>query len=183
MVEIVTVLAMTLILVAFGLPQLMNAVYSARIRGAASDLAGLVQQARFLAEQQNVTLAVYTGTVDGGLTGAFIPCYRTGTSDLCGSSAGTTWATGEPDIPFTSGISLGAAASAPSGLTLGFTPQAAGSILYFSPRGLLSTSTGASATQGFVFYLTDTHGNWAAVAVTTAARTKVWGYTGGGPWH
>jgi Tfp pilus assembly protein FimT len=181
--EVVMVLLVVMILLAIGIPQLMNAIYVSRIRGTADDVAGLVQQARILAEQQNTTLAVYTGTVDGGLSGAFVNCYRNGTSDSCGSGAGTSWASGMPDIPFTSGVTLGSSSSAPGTLSPGFTPEAAGTTLYFSPRGLPVKSSGVTyvASNGVIFYLTDTHGNWAAVSVSGAGRSKVWAYTG--TWH
>jgi len=183
MVELLTAVTISMILAVVAIPQLMRAVYTSRIRGTAADLAGLIQRARIMAEQQNATLAIYTGTVDGGLQGAFINCYRSGTNDVC--PAGTTWQSGvgEPDIPFSSGVSLGTAGSAPSTLSLTPTPETAGTILYFSPRGLPVKSSGATyvASKGVVFYLTDTHNNWAAVSVSGAGRSKVWVYAGG--WH
>ena len=170
-IELVTVATIIVILVAIAVPQMLGAIYSWRINGAASDLAGLIQQARILSEKQNTTTPIYTGAVETNAQGAFI-----GTS-------GTSWATGEPDVPYAANVTNGTAANAPSTLSPGFTPEPAGTTLYFSGRGLPVKASGATyvPSNGVIFYLTDIHGDWAAVSVTGAGRTKVWRYTGA--WH
>jgi prepilin-type N-terminal cleavage/methylation domain-containing protein len=171
LIELVTVATIILILAAIAVPQLLSVTYTWRLRGAATDLGGLIQQARMLAEKQNTALPVYTGSVETNAQGAFI-----GTS-------GSTWTAGEPDVPYGGGVSNGAAASAPAGLSPGFTPEAAGTTLYLSARGLPAKASGSTfvPSNGVIFYLRDTHGNWSAVSVTGAGRTKVW--TWSGAWH
>ena len=171
-VELAVVATILLILSAMAVPVLMNTVYTAKVRGAASDLSGLVQQARILAERQNAYLAVYAGAVETNGTGVFV--------DTTGN--GSTWKTGDPDIPFANGVTNGAAGNAPGTFNPGFTPETAGTILYFSPRGLPVKPSGATyaASQGVVFYITDTHGHWAAISVSPAARSKVWVWNGSG---
>jgi hypothetical protein len=50
----------------------MSTVRSSRIRDAATQLSSLIQQGRLLAEQGNVTVPIYTGTVKNNAAGAFI---------------------------------------------------------------------------------------------------------------
>lgn len=172
MIELMVVLAIILILSAIATPYLLNAIYLARTRSAADDLSGLVQLAKITAEKQNTTLPVYVGTVETGATGGFI------------GIGGSTWATGDPDVPFANGITAGAAASVPSALSPGFGPEATGTTLYFSPRGLPVKASGATyvASAGVIFYLTDPHSNWSAVSVSGSGRSKAWVWDGNS-WH
>jgi prepilin-type N-terminal cleavage/methylation domain-containing protein len=171
LIELVTVVTVMLIILAIAIPMLLNVIYMWRIRGTAADLAGLIQQARMLAEKQNTTLPVYTGTVETNAQGAFV-----GTS-------GSTWAAGEPDVPYGAGVSNGTAANAPAALSPGFTAEAAGTTLYLSARGLPVKASGNTyiPSNGVIFYLTDVHKDWAAVSVTGSGRTKTWIWTGS--WH
>jgi Tfp pilus assembly protein FimT len=170
-IELVAVVTIMVILVAIAVPPLLNVVYTSRIRGAAADLSSLIQEARILAEKQNTTLPVYTGHVETNATGAFI-----GTS-------GSTWATGEPDVPYGGDVTNGVAGNVPTALGPGFTAEAAGTTLYFSGRGLPVKSSGSTyvPSNGVIFYLTDSHGDWAAVSVTGSGRSKTWLWTGS--WH
>lgn len=172
--ELLVVVAVTMILMAFAVPQLMGAIYLSRVRGGAADFAGLIQQARITAEKQNATLGVYAGAVESNATGAFI--------DTTGN--GSTWTSPDPDVPYANGVTNGSASNAPSVLNPGFTPESAGTTLYFSPRGLPVKSSGGSyvASAGVIFYLTDSHQDWAAVSVSGAGRSKVWVWNGTG-WH
>ena len=171
MIELVVVVTIIVMLVAIAVPQLLNTIYTWRIRGAASSLAGLIQQARILAEKQNTTLPVYAGTVETNAQGAFI-----GTS-------GSSWAAGEPDVPYAPGVTNGSASNAPAALNPGFTAEAAGTTLYFSGRGLPVKSSGLTyvPSNGVIFYVTDIHGGWSAVSVTGSGRSKTWIWTGS--WH
>jgi prepilin-type N-terminal cleavage/methylation domain-containing protein len=170
LIELTAVVTILLILVAIIVPVIFNTVYSWRIRGAADDLSGLIQRARSMAEQSNTTLPVYTGAVESG-QGAFI------------GTVGSTWASGEPAIPYDGTVSNGTAAAAPAALSPGFTAEPAGTILYFNPRGLPVMSSGGTfvPSSGVIYYITDTHGNWSAVSVTATGRSKAWLWTGS--WH
>jgi prepilin-type N-terminal cleavage/methylation domain-containing protein len=168
MIELIVVATISVILSAIAVPLLLNVIYTSRIRGAASDLSGLIQQARILAEQQNIALPVYTGSVGTNAQGAFI-----GTS-------GNTWVLGEPVVPYGGSVTNGSASSAPTALSPGFTAELAGTILYFSGRGLPVKPSGSTyiPSNGVIFYLTDTRGDWAAVSVTGAGRSKTWFWSG-----
>lgn len=166
--ELAVVLAVAIILVGSAVPQLMSAIHTAQLRGTANDLSGLIQQARLMAEKQNIDLPVYTGTVETNATGAFI------------GISGATWSFSDPDVPYANGVTNSAASRAPATVNPGFTPEAAGTTLYFSPRGLPVKSSGLTylASNGVVFYLTDTHSDWCAVSVSGAGRSHVWTWTG-----
>lgn len=170
--ELTVVVAITLILSAIATPQILQLVYQSRVRAAADGLAGLVQQARILGKRQNTIMPVYTGNVETNATGAFI-----GTS-------GSTWTSGEPDVPYGSGVSNGSASNVPTALSPGFTPESAGTTLYFDWRGLPVKSSGSTyvGSAGVIFYVTDSHSNWAAVSVSGAGRSKVW-ILSGSSWH
>jgi Tfp pilus assembly protein FimT len=100
-IELAVVLAVGLVLGGLAVPQLMSTIYMSRVRAAANDLSGLIQQGRMMAERQNTTLPVYAGTVETNAIGAFI------------GVNGSTWQSGDPDIPYASGVTNGAAANAP----------------------------------------------------------------------
>lgn len=170
-IELLVVISITAILTAIAVPQIFNVVYASRLRGAANGLAGLVQQARMLAEQQNKSIPVYTGTVETNATGAFI------------GLNGSTWQSGDPSVGFAASVSNGSASDVPTALSPGFTPEPSGTTLYFNWRGAPVTSSGAyMSPKGVIFYITDAHGNWAAVSVSSAGRTKVW-VLNGTAWH
>jgi Tfp pilus assembly protein FimT len=172
MLELAIVLAIVLILAAFALPQLMRTVSMSRVRGAAIDLSGLVQQARIMAEKQNTTLAVYAGTLTGTTQGAFINC----SPNSCPAGGnGSTWQAGDPTVAFTNSVRNAAPASAPSAVNPGhgFITEPAGTILFFNPRGLPVLNNGTPCT-GIVFYFTDSYNNWAALSVSESGRSTVW---------
>lgn len=179
LIELLVTLAISAILVAFAIPEVVNTVYLSRLRSDAGNLSGLLQQGRITAEQKNVTIPVYTGTVQSGLPGAFIAC----SSASCPSGGnGQTYQTGDTAVPFTGGVTSGAAGSAPTGLNPGFSPEPPGTTLYFSPRGVTEKAAGASfqLSNGFVFYLTDSHNDWAAVSISMVGKSKVWIWNGSG---
>ncbi len=178
LIESIIVVSIVIVLSAIALPIVLNAVYLIRLRNAANDLSGLVQLARITAEKTNSVLPVFVGTVETISTGGFIGA----ASSTCSST--NSWASGESDVPFANGVTAGTAASAPTGLSPGFTPETAGTVLYFSSRGfpVKSNSGACKSSAGVVFYLQDTHGNWGAVSVSGAGRSKPWVYDGAS-WH
>lgn len=178
-IELLTAVGITMVLAAIAIPQVMNAVYLSRVRGAADNLSALVQQARTLAEQNNATIPVYLGNNSVGPSnraGAFISCV----TGAC--PGGTAWVANDRYIVY--GGSVTNSAAPPAVLpqaSLGFTTQAGN--VYFTPLGMISNAAAGTYTaQGFAFYLTDTRNNWAAVSVSPTGRSKVWLYTANS-WH
>lgn len=177
LIELVVVLAISVVLAAIAVPQVLNTYYSTRTRDAANQFSGLIQQASILAEQKNVTIPVFTGAVRNGANGVFVAC----SSSSCPSGGnGTTYVTGDTAVPYGGSVTNGSASSAPSGLKPGFTPESAGTTLYFNPRGMAvkSNITNYTLAKGFVFYLTDNRNDWAAVAVSSIGRSKVYVWNG-----
>lgn len=177
LIELCIVLAITVILAGIAVPQVMNTVYRSRVRDTATELSALVQQARITAEQKNIILPVYTGAVQGGAAGAFVPCVTTAPVNCPSGGNSTTYLSGDGAVSYAGDVTNGAAGSAPAGLSPGFVPAAAGTTLYFSSRGVVSTAAGVFS-NGVILYITDSHNNWAAVSVSSIGRNKVWVWNG-----
>jgi Tfp pilus assembly protein FimT len=182
LLELIIVCAVALCLAAIATPSFLSISYNIRLKSAASNLSGLMQNARIAAAKNNTvyTLSMSTNTA----------CAFNLANNACDSKL--------PQIAFSSTVQL--AGSAPSGGTgqpttytlvgdTGGTTYTNGTTLGYSPRGLpcsyaSSTSTCATPVNGyFVYYLTDTRpgGNlgWAAVVVTNTGRSKVVTWNGG----
>ena len=194
LIELVLVMFIILVITAIGLPNVMLMVANAKLRGSASDLAGLMQQARILAAKnnpQNPPTAVYPVryTVRNRAQIAYVDMNNTSTWDSGIIINNVT--VNEPGIEFGGSVVL--AAGPPSGAGGQPTPYVlAGdsstggpftntNTLAFTSRGLpcdFSTppTCNSPAPSYFVYYLTDTRigkAGWAAVVVTKGGRTKV----------
>lgn len=177
LIELCVVLTISVVLAAIAVPEVLNTYYSTRVRDTANQFSALVQQASILAQQKNVTIPVYTGTVQNNANGAFIAC----SSSSCPSGGnGTTYLAGDTTVAYSADVQNGSSTSAPSGISPGFTPEASGTTMYFSPRGVAVKASGATYTlsQGFVFYFKDSRNDWAAVAVSSIGRSKVYVWNG-----
>jgi Tfp pilus assembly protein FimT len=166
--ELIIVLTLMLIVVGFEVPQLLQATHTSILREQSESLCGLIQKARIMAEKQNTNLPVYAGSVETNRVGAFI------------GVAGSSWTSQDPDIPYPAGVTNGSTSNAPATLNPGFTPEATGTTLYFSPRGIPVKPSGSAyvASQGVIFYITDTTNDWAAVSVSPVGTSKVWIWNG-----
>jgi prepilin-type N-terminal cleavage/methylation domain-containing protein len=186
LLEVLIVVAVTLIVAAIVIPNIYLAVANIRLRASAGDLAGLMQQARILAAKNNANYAILYGTINGR---------RIAYIDLNGNS---TFDTGEPVMQF-SGTAF-PAAGAPTGG--GGQPTAYvlvgdsgnGSFdnvntLGYTGRGLpcnydTSTAPATCSTppaKYFTYYITDTRAGapgWAAVVVTKSGRAKIISWNG-----
>jgi prepilin-type N-terminal cleavage/methylation domain-containing protein len=194
LIELMLVVTAVSVLVAFAVPNMMTGVANMRLRGAASDFSGLVQQARIMAVQTNCqgnTNKAYT--INFGLptgNGAYVDLNNNGSYDLALSPALGNVAS-EPMIQF-GGTANQVAAPAgaggkpsnvdASGGPLGWTATSGN--LSFNSRGLPCSLSGGVCTTnvGFVFYFSDTRGvggpGWAAVSITAAGHPKVWWWNG-----
>jgi prepilin-type N-terminal cleavage/methylation domain-containing protein len=181
LIELLIVVFIVLVIGAIVIPNVLLAVTNLKLRASASDLSGLMQQARILAAKNNATYAILYGTRNGAQI-AYV--------DLNGNGA---YDVGEPLVEF-SGTTV-PAAGAPSGG--GGQPPAyvlagdtgAGSYdntstLGFTGRGLpckydTTTTPPTCSTPPalyFVYYLTDTRTTqpgWAGIVVTKSGRCKI----------
>jgi Tfp pilus assembly protein FimT len=189
LLETVVTVAILMTASAIVLPNIMRTVYDMRLRSAANDLSGMMQQARILAARSNATYPIKF-TIDAGLQAACVDFNNNGSCNA-----------GEPVVTFSSGITP--ASGAPSGaggqpsayVLVGDTGTGAynnSNTLAFSPRGLpcnydASTTPATCTTPAakyFVYYLTQTRPlgatGWGAVLVTKGGRTKsmLWNGTG-----
>ncbi len=178
MVEVLIVLTVVLILAGVAIPNIATAIANVRLRGAASDLSGLMQNARLTAVKNNATYTVLFNPTST-LLGAYVDLNNNGSFDA-----------GEPMIQFGGSVAQVAApngsGNSPSALDGGSGPlgwTATSGNLSFNPRGLPCdvTQTPCGTNVGYVFYLNDNRpsgGGWAAVSVTSAGRIKMWTWSG-----
>lgn len=193
LIELMLVATVMSVLMAFAVPNVMTGVANMRLRGAASDFSGLVQQARIKAVQTNCQgNANKAYTINFGLpsgNGAYVDLDANGsyTSSLSPTIGGVS---SEPMIQFGGKANQvaapGGAGGSPSNLDssspLGWTPTSGN--LSFNSRGLPCSLSGGVCTTnvGFVFYFTDTRAvggpGWAAVSITAAGHPKTWWWNG-----
>jgi Tfp pilus assembly protein FimT len=185
LIELSFVVAVVMILGAIAITTFATAVANIKLRGAASDFAGLVQQARLTAVKKNATYTVLFNLTSGH--GAYID---TGGS-TSGSAPNGSYDTGEPMIQFGGNVNQvaapGGASGTPTNLDATSTPlgwTATSGNISFNSRGLTcdSTATPCGTNVNYIFYFRDTRSSgshsWAAVSITAAARSKVWWWDG-----
>ena len=196
-VELLIVIAIMLSVAAWAVPNILQAIYDVKLRSAAGDFAGLMQQARILAAKNGATYTIRTTTLNGERI-AYIDDGPPGSSNAPNNG---TYDAQEPLIPFTGSVQYASAAPTGSGGqpaaytypgdTGSGTPYDNATTLAFNTRGLpCAFSSGACgstpAPNYFVYYLNDTRPlggqGWAAVLVTKAGRTRVFTFNGG-IWH
>ena len=178
--EIIVVLAIIMCLAGVAFPIFTKISYSIRLKSAATNLSGLMQNARIAAAKNNT---VYTISMSTNTACAFNVA-----SNACDSNL--------PQISFNSNITPAPGAPTGSGGTptpyilsgdsgTG-TPYDNATTLGYSARGLpcayVSSTCSTPATTYFVYYLEDARGDgttgWAAVVVTRTGRTKSYTWNG-----
>jgi prepilin-type N-terminal cleavage/methylation domain-containing protein len=176
LLELVVVMAMSLVVAAVAAPNVMNTLANARLRSGISTVSGAVQSTRMLAVKNNKTYtARYTTNSSGAVV--YTDLDNNGSFDV-----------GEPIAQLGSTVSLSSlpVSGTPSALDstlLGFTPTT-GVPPSFNSRGIPADCSSSPCTpnQGFVYYFTDQrplNGNgWAALSITPAGRIKVWIWNG-----
>jgi len=176
--EMVVVVAVILFLAALAIPNFSNILASIHLKSAASDLSGLMQQARILAAKNNAIYGIAYGTING----AGVACVDLNLSNTC--------TTGEPLVTFNTSVTP--ASGAPTGTggqptayvlvgDTGTTNYDNTTRLAYSARGLpcayVSSTCSTPAGGYFVYYLNGARPGgstgWAAVVVTRTGRSKV----------
>ena len=178
--EIIVVLAIVMTLAGVAFPIFTRISYNIRLKSAATNISGLMQQARILAARQNT---VYTIAIAGGQA-----CIDTNGDGTCPSTL--------PSISFNSNVIPATGAPNGSGGTptayvlsgdTGTTNYDNATTLGYTARGLpcayVSGTCSTPAAGYFVYYLTDPRPDgttgWAAVVVTRSGRTKSYTWNGG----
>jgi prepilin-type N-terminal cleavage/methylation domain-containing protein len=190
MVELAIVVAIMLIVAAIAIPNMLNFVHAARLRGAGSDFSSVLQVARIRSVQDDRYYSTYIFA--GPPQQAYV--------DLT-SNGGTGWVAGDPMIAITSEVTPVAAAGAPNTTNLQgqFLPAGSGvtvkdgsttgTPVIFSPRGLPCTTQLAGAvctsaggpTAFWVFFQDTITTSWEAVTISPSGRIQKWQY-GGTAW-
>jgi prepilin-type N-terminal cleavage/methylation domain-containing protein len=179
LIELVLVVAIIITVAALAIPTLLTTVSNLRLRAAAGELSGTMQEARILAAKKNTVYAIQFTTV-AGIQAAYVDTNLNGAysaGEPVTVFSGATPASGPP-----SGTSGQPAAYVLSGDSSTGTPFDNRNTIAFSPRGLpcnydISTTPATCATPAatyFVFYLKGSAASaWAGVVVTKGGRTKV----------
>lgn len=199
LVELAIVVIITLIVSAWAVPSALTSIRMAHLRGAASDYAGLLEQARIYAIRDNRYYSTYVlaPAAKNLVAQAYVdmlPKVLTGAS----GNGGTSVSVGDPTITIDSEVVLKTVGVAPntsnlvSQLLPATTPVTPtdGSVTAptFGPRGLPCTPismTGGSVcdssggpTAYWTFLENLKLSSWQAVTITPAGRIQKWYYTG-----
>jgi prepilin-type N-terminal cleavage/methylation domain-containing protein len=205
LIELVIVVLIVLTIAGFGIPAMTSSIRQAHLRGAASDYAGLLEQARMYAIRDNRYYSTYilTGAGNSQISQAYVDMLPKKAGQASGNGgtgivAATAGSPGDPQISFPIEAVQEAASSAPntSNLQTQLLPStttvtptdASVTAPIFSPRGLPCTPvtlTGLSVcdssggpTAYWTFFQDSKSHNWQAVTVTPAGRIKKWFYNG-----
>jgi len=180
--EIIIVLAIVMTMAGVAFPIFTKISYNIRLKSAATNLSGLMQQARILAARQNAIYTIAIPTAGGKA------CIDLNLDGVCQST--------EPVITFNSNITPATGAPNGSGGTPSAyvlvgdsgtgTPYDNATTLGYSARGLpcayASSTCSTPPTTYFVYYLNDSRPDgttgWAAVVVTRTGRTKSYTWNG-----
>lgn len=181
LLEMMAAVTIIFILAALTVPTLMTHIYATKVRYSATNLSGLLQQARMEAVRKNSFYSVQTVAGNPMIEEVV-------------DKNNAVVATVQPAVMGNGvAVNYGAGSGAPSeavflgGLTFATAPAAAG-LPSFNARGLPCVATGAAtctvtAGQGFSFFLSGASAaggavGWTAVVVTPSGRCQVWGYDG-----
>jgi Tfp pilus assembly protein FimT len=182
--ELVLVCAIALVLASVATPSFLRISYDIRLKSAAANLSGLMQDARIVAAKNNKIYTVKFPTGGGGQA-----CIYDITAGTPACLANQTKIAFDAAIQIPSSPTTGGTGQ-PSAYTLagdnGANVYTNGSTLAYSSRGLpCSYSPGVCAIPAdgyFVYYLQGTRPNgtfgWAAVVVTRTGRTKALTWNG-----
>ena len=172
------VVAITLVLTVIAIPNITNVVANARLRGAATSLSGLLQDARMQAVKTNRTMTVHFTSVSVGPY-AYVKDATAASTSIAATD--TQVQLGAPIIQVTT--PSGSSPTQLGSTELGFSTA----VIYpnlpsFNPRGLpCQYSSGTCTSAGFVYYFTDVrkqNGSWTAVSISPAGRIKQWFWYG-----
>jgi prepilin-type N-terminal cleavage/methylation domain-containing protein len=189
LVELVTVLAIVLIIAGITIPSMVQAWYDLQLRSSVGQVSSLFQQARIMAAKNNATYPVRF-RVNGQTLQMYIDTQQNSTLDPVNDPfldlpRGVTAAAGAP-----TGGSGQPTAFTLAGDTTSGTPFDNSNVLAFTPRGLPCNYVSGSpatcttpAASYFVFYFNNGRANgWVGVYVTKTGRSQLITWDGSA-WH
>jgi prepilin-type N-terminal cleavage/methylation domain-containing protein len=177
LVELLVVLAITVVVAAIAVPQMLTAAAIYRLHTRASDLAAMLQRARSLAVKVNTPVGVSLSGATFSLVSAASPS-GLNSMQLVLPSQLSVATTGMPASLTTTALEIPSTASI--SIADSDTPA------YFNARGLpcpydsaSGTCNSANSNTAYVYYLQATgNGGWAAVSVSPSGRVKAWTWDG-----
>ena len=196
LIELVIALMIVITLSAFSIQTFNTALRSNRLRGAAADYAGLLEQGRMLAIRDNRFYSTYMLAPSNNVEYAFVDMIPKVTT---GASGNGTLDSGEPVINIPTEVTQQAVGGAPNTnnlktqllpATTPVTPtDTSVTAATFGPRGLPCTAvtvtgvgsvcdSSGGATAYWTFFKDSVSSNWQAVTITPAGRSQKWYYTG-----
>jgi len=173
--EIMVVVAIIAIMTAVAVPSITTAIAHTKLRGASSNLAGLMQSARIQAVKRNRTMTVRFVN-RGNVPFAFAKSVDDTSLDSANTSQEVQIGTNTYQIAVPPGT--------PPELTatvLSYTPLNYPELISFNPRGLpCKYVSGVCTTNGFIYYVKDTarSNTWSAVSISPGGRVKQWFWNG-----
>lgn len=176
LLEITIVVCIALVLTATAAPNMMNAIGNARLRGASSSLASLMQNGRAAAVKLNRIQTTRFVTLNGG---PYAYVKDATASDTSLNSTDVQVQLGAPIIQVST--PTGGNPTAMDSSTLGFTPSTYPTLASFNPYGMPCVyQSGLCISSGFVYYFTDVRRNaaWTAVSISPAGRIQQWFWYG-----
>lgn len=201
LLELMIVVAIMLVVAAYAIPQWMTARRMASLRASETSYAGLLQQARSRAVNDDRYYSVYIKTATGTTPQmAYVDIYPQNVNGTSGNGPSGNYVSGPPADPM---VTLSTEAvpqpvgSAPNTANLyaSFCGNCANAIIQntpptWGPDGLPCATTTSSGGTGLVcnsaggpvayvaFFQSSTNNEWDAVTVSPAGRIKTWYYTG-----
>jgi Tfp pilus assembly protein FimT len=177
MVEVLMVVAITMVLSTIAIANIAAVVSSTRVRAGISSVSGLLQNTRMLAVKNNRSMTARMVTLTRGTLVGYVK-NATDDSDLDADDTQVQW-----EAPVIK-LSAPTGDNAPSALTatdLGYTPETGD--ISFNSRGLpCAYSSGICTNHGFRYYFKDTSRQgskgWAALSVSPAGKIKKWFWNG-----
>jgi len=178
LLELTVVVVILMVIGLIALPNMVNVVSNARLRGGATNLAGLLQNCRMVAVKENRTKSTHFTVMANGPVAYVKNATDTSTTPL---RKDPQVQLGTPLTKFTTPTGAGAPTTVPSS-QLGFTAQTGDPS--FTTSGIPCTFSGGNCTPnvGFIYYFKDRRplgqSGWAAVSISPAGRIKRWFWDG-----
>lgn len=176
LLELLTVVAILGTMAAVSIPALLGAVAHAKLRGASSSLAGLIQSGRMQAVKRNRTLTVHF------VRQANVPfAFARDATDLSPAPTAGDTQVQLGGSTFLVAVPTGPDATLLTDAVLSYTPVNWPNEPSFNPRGLpCHYQSGQCTPSGFVYYVTDTADAraWTAVSISPGGRVKQWFWNG-----
>ncbi len=181
LLEMVIVVAVLLVIAGLMVPNLMTTIANYRLRNAAVNVAGILQTSRMRAVHDNQFYAVRRTNWTGAKI-AYVDLNGNGSYDNSPSAPDKP----EPTIELPTSVTIVTGGGpAITSMSLGWTPQAQTNPPTFGSQGVPCVAVSGVCQRiyngylvGYIVYLTDARGAWAAVTVSPAARIKTWTWSG-----